>query len=149
MGGGEESTITKVFLLICLEGLCGGAAYVNAFYHVGRIGDDGEGKEDDDSEEGQRRKMEREFRIGATGGADSCGQFSNLKALPCKLIIQVFCWLVYCLCRWKRVCVLLKWKEVEHYVGICNTISHPPSESGIYRVMQAAYFVFRSHISIY
>lgn len=74
IGQNEESTITRVFLLICLEGLCGGAAYVNTFYHVGRIGDDGqEGEEERD--EG-RRKMEREFRIGATGAADSCGKFS-------------------------------------------------------------------------
>lgn len=66
---------------------------MNAFYHVGREGEEGEGKlgsggvsggaEDDDDEEGPRRsqdeetrrKMEREFRIGATGAADSCGKF--------------------------------------------------------------------------
>ena len=56
--------------MICLEGLCGGSAYVNAFYHVGRIGDDE--AEMGEADEG-KRKREREFRIGATGGADSCG----------------------------------------------------------------------------
>ncbi|KAI9636806.1 putative basic amino acid transporter [Dioszegia hungarica] len=77
---GESGTITRVFLLICLEGLCGGAAYVNAFYHVGRMGQD-EAAEGGEGEE--KRKMEREFRIGATGGADSCGiLFASLLSMP-------------------------------------------------------------------
>lgn len=54
---------------MCLEGLCGGSAYVNTFYHVGREGEEG----DDESDEGAKRKMEKEFRIGATGASDSCG----------------------------------------------------------------------------
>ena len=66
---GSDGTITIVFLLMCLEGLCGGSAYVNTFYHVGREGEDG-----GEGEEGTRRKMEREFRIGATGASDSLGQ---------------------------------------------------------------------------
>jgi battenin len=55
---------------MCLEGMCGGSAYVNTFWHVGR-----EGEEDGESTPGEasRRKMEKEFRIGATGAADSCG----------------------------------------------------------------------------
>jgi len=61
-----------VFLLICLEGLCGGSAYVNTFFHVGREGDEG-----GEGEEGVRRKMEKEFRIGAVGAADSCGTFTE------------------------------------------------------------------------
>jgi battenin len=74
---GYDRTITVVFLLICLEGLCGGSAYVNTFYHVGREGgddtdfDNDEGG-DDHSVEAERKK--REFRIGATGAADSCGE---------------------------------------------------------------------------
>lgn len=67
---GVDRSITAVFFLICLEGLCGGSAYVNTFYHVGREGEEG----DDEDEEGLKRKMEKEFRIGATGAADSCGQ---------------------------------------------------------------------------
>ena len=70
---GVDRTITIVFLLICLEGLCGGSAYVNTFFHVGREGEDG-----GEGEEGTRRKMEREFRIGAVGAADSCGECSAL-----------------------------------------------------------------------
>lgn len=66
---GVDRTITIVFLLICLEGLCGGSAYVNTFFHVGREGEDG-----GEGGEGTRRKMEREFRIGAVGAADSCGE---------------------------------------------------------------------------
>jgi battenin len=76
---GYDRTITVVFLLICLEGLCGGSAYVNTFYHVGREGGDDTGIDhdgggDDPSVETEKKKMEREFRIGATGAADSCGE---------------------------------------------------------------------------
>lgn len=85
---GVDSTITKVFLLICLEGLCGGSAYVNTFYHVGRIGSDNEGyvpgtSAEDRAAEKQKRKLEREFRIGATGAADSCGiLLASLISMP-------------------------------------------------------------------
>ena len=45
---------------------------MNTFYHVGR---EGQGDFDDrDGAEGERLKMEKEFRIGAVGAADSCGQ---------------------------------------------------------------------------
>jgi battenin len=66
---GVDRSITIVFFLICLEGLCGGSAYVNTFYHVGREGEDGE----EEGEAGAKRKMEKEFRIGATGASDSLG----------------------------------------------------------------------------
>lgn len=56
---------------MCLEGLCGGSAYVNTFYHVGREGDD---SQDGGGKDVERTKMEREFRIGATGAADSLGE---------------------------------------------------------------------------
>jgi battenin len=55
-----------------MEGMCGGSAYVNTFYHVGR-----EGEEGGEGEEGVRHKMEKEFRIGAAGAADSCGEFAS------------------------------------------------------------------------
>lgn len=60
---------------MCLEGLCGGSAYVNTFYWVGREGEDGE----DEREEGAKRKMEKEFRIGATGASDSLGKLCHTK----------------------------------------------------------------------
>jgi battenin len=71
---GVDRSITAVFFLICLEGLCGGSAYVNTFYHVGREGEDGE----HEGEEGAKRKMEKEFRIGATGASDSLGQLRHV-----------------------------------------------------------------------
>lgn len=43
---------------------------MNTFYWVGREGEDGE----EDGEEGAKRKMEKEFRIGATGASDSLGE---------------------------------------------------------------------------
>ena len=70
---GVDRSITAVFFLICLEGLCGGSAYVNTFYHVGREGEDRE----HEGEEGPKRKMEKEFRIGATGASDSLGKLSQ------------------------------------------------------------------------
>jgi battenin len=57
---------------MCFEGMCGGSAYVNTFYWVGREGEDGE----DEGEEGAKRKMEKEFRIGATGASDSLGKLA-------------------------------------------------------------------------
>ncbi|KAE8543691.1 protein BTN1 [Cryptococcus gattii VGV] len=79
--GGVDRSITIVFLLICLEGLCGGSGYVNTFYHVGREGNGDENDDDDGGNEmgadqrvlrGMEKKaMEREFRIGAVGAADS------------------------------------------------------------------------------
>ncbi|KIR99802.1 protein BTN1 [Cryptococcus deuterogattii 2001/935-1] len=84
-GGGADRSITIVFLLICLEGLCGGSGYVNTFYHVGREGNGDENDDDDGGNEmgadqrvlkmtGMEKKaMEREFRIGAVGAADSTG----------------------------------------------------------------------------
>lgn len=84
-----DRSITIVFLLICLEGLCGGSGYVNTFYHVGREGSVSENYDaDGDNEMGgdrrtvnvtemEKKAMEREFRIGAVGAADSTGTFSS------------------------------------------------------------------------
>lgn len=66
-----DRAITLVFLLICLEGTCGGLAYVNTFFHVGREGDA------DAEHEDTKARMEREFRIGVTGAADSCGEWES------------------------------------------------------------------------
>ncbi|EKD02546.1 basic amino acid transporter [Trichosporon asahii var. asahii CBS 8904] len=74
---GVDRAITAVFLLTCLEGLCGGSAYVTTFYHVGHEGDDAEDPESGPEE--QKRKMEKEFRIGATGAADSTGELDEGK----------------------------------------------------------------------
>ncbi|WVQ93086.1 hypothetical protein IAU59_000150 [Kwoniella sp. CBS 9459] len=81
---GVDHTIAFVFLLICIEGLCGGLGYVNTFYHVAR-----EGEDDDDipGEEG-KGAMEREFRIGAVGAADSTGiLFASLISMPLEIAL--------------------------------------------------------------
>jgi len=80
---GSDRTITIVFLLMCLEGLCGGSAYVNTFFHVGREGEDG-----GEGEEGARRKMEKEFRIGAVGAADSCGESLDCAQPACYVVVK-------------------------------------------------------------
>jgi battenin len=86
---GVDRAITAVFLLTCLEGLCGGSAYVNTFYHVGHEGEHAEDADGDDNDADQvRGKMEREFRIGATGAADSCGiLFASLISMPVEVAL--------------------------------------------------------------
>ncbi|KAG6867096.1 hypothetical protein C0993_006867 [Termitomyces sp. T159_Od127] len=64
---GAVSIIT-VFLLISLEGFCGGLAYVNVFYRINQERSDSQSAHDL-----ERTKQEREFRIGSIGFADSCG----------------------------------------------------------------------------
>ncbi|KLT46465.1 batten's disease protein Cln3 [Cutaneotrichosporon oleaginosum] len=84
---GVDRSITAIFLLTCLEGLCGGSAYVNTFYHVGHEGGDDEDG-DGSSPEEVRRKMEKEFRIGATGAADSTGiLFASLVSMPLEIAL--------------------------------------------------------------
>ncbi|KAK1922619.1 protein BTN1 [Papiliotrema laurentii] len=81
---GVDRSITFVFLLICLEGLCGGSSYVNTFYHVGHLGEEG----GHHGEQGARRKTEKEFRIGAVGAADSCGiLFASLISMPTEVAL--------------------------------------------------------------
>nr|XP_031861448.1 protein BTN1 [Kwoniella shandongensis]KAA5528520.1 protein BTN1 [Kwoniella shandongensis] len=78
--GGVDRSISFVFLLICMEGLCGGLGYVNTFWHVGR-----EGEDDEEGEEG-KRALEREFRIGAVGAADSTGiLLASLISMPLEI----------------------------------------------------------------
>ncbi|AAW44170.1 basic amino acid transporter, putative [Cryptococcus deneoformans JEC21] len=98
--GGVDRSITIVFLLICLEGLCGGSGYVNTFYHVGREGSVSENYDaDGDNEMGgdrrtvnvtemEKKAMEREFRIGAVGAADSTGiLFASLISMPLEIAL--------------------------------------------------------------
>ncbi|WVQ90242.1 protein BTN1 [Cryptococcus gattii] len=99
-GGGVDRSITIVFLLICLEGLCGGSGYVNTFYHVGREGNGDENDDDDGGNEMgtdqrvlkmtgvEKKAMEREFRIGAVGAADSTGiLFASLISMPLEIAL--------------------------------------------------------------
>jgi battenin len=103
-GGGEDEdgAIYATFLFIACEGLAGGSAYVNCFYHLGSEGgvDEGEGRDRDRDDLGvaaargggrggsarrgsgsegdatgaaRRAGQEREFRIASVGFADTLG----------------------------------------------------------------------------
>ncbi|TCD60116.1 battenin CLN3 protein [Steccherinum ochraceum] len=73
----EGLSISLVFLLIALEGICGGLAYVNVFY---RVNQENTTSADGDPE---RSKQEREFKIGSIGFADSMGiLLASLIAVP-------------------------------------------------------------------
>ncbi|KDQ62321.1 hypothetical protein JAAARDRAFT_170622 [Jaapia argillacea MUCL 33604] len=75
--GSEGLSALLVFLLISLEGLCGGLAYVNVFY---RVNQETSPSPPDDPE---REKQEREFRIGSIGFADSFGILcASIVAVP-------------------------------------------------------------------
>jgi len=77
--GWEGASVAIVFLLIGLEGICGGLAYVNCFYHINQI----PMREDIDPE---LAKQEREFQIGSVGFADSLGILcASLLAMPTEL----------------------------------------------------------------
>ncbi|KAF8516039.1 batten's disease protein Cln3 [Gautieria morchelliformis] len=63
----EEWSIFCVFLLISVEGICGGLAYVNTFYHVGQQ------SVTSTHSNPERARQEREFKIGSIGFSDSLG----------------------------------------------------------------------------
>jgi battenin len=82
-------------VMICIEGLAGGSAYVSVFYQIGT--DDERGSNDDnvgahvsDVDEQQqrdvRRAQEHEFRIGCVGVGDTMGiLLASLVAIPLEL----------------------------------------------------------------
>ncbi|WRT69193.1 uncharacterized protein IL334_006177 [Kwoniella shivajii] len=83
---GIDQTIPIAFMLICVEGLCGGLAYVNTFYHVAREGDIDGSEENLNAEVNVKRGLQREFRIGAVGAADSTGiLFASLISMPLEI----------------------------------------------------------------
>jgi len=68
-----------VFVLISLEGICGGLAYVNVFYRVNQA-------RPSSSVDPERAKQEREFTIGSIGFADSLGILAaSLLAVPTEI----------------------------------------------------------------
>lgn len=75
---GEVTAIYVVFVLVALEGLSGGLAYVNVFYRLG-IDDDADIVQSQHVGTGEaaqakaRREREREFRIASVGFADTLG----------------------------------------------------------------------------
>nr|GAT43301.1 batten's disease protein [Mycena chlorophos] len=79
----EAWSIVLVFLLISLEGICGGSAYVNVFY---RINQDPPSPET--AHDAERTRQEREFKIGSVGFADSSGiLFASLFAVPMEVAL--------------------------------------------------------------
>ncbi|KXN84016.1 Protein BTN1 [Leucoagaricus sp. SymC.cos] len=74
----EASNVFFVFLLISIEGICGGLAYVNVFYRLNQ-----EHPDPDSNHDLERTKQEREFKIGSIGFADSSGiLFAAILAVP-------------------------------------------------------------------
>jgi len=79
----EGLNILTVFFLISLEGICGGLAYVNAFYHINQERPDPRTAHDT-----ERTKQEKEFKIGSMGFADSSGiLFASLIAVPTEIAL--------------------------------------------------------------
>ncbi|CAO1615983.1 unnamed protein product [Sympodiomycopsis kandeliae] len=76
-----------VIVLVGMEGLAGGWAYVSVFYQIGttqqqRTTDHEQGQEEDDG----RRGQEQEFRVGCVGVGDSMGiLIASLISMPIQL----------------------------------------------------------------
>lgn len=69
---GENGAIYATFFFISCEGLAGGSAYVNCFYHLGSEGDEDDGGLGE-AKDPVRAGQEREFRIASVGFADTLG----------------------------------------------------------------------------
>ncbi|KAF5392778.1 hypothetical protein D9757_001015 [Collybiopsis confluens] len=81
VGNREGWSIFTVFLLISLEGVCGGLAYVNAFYRINQ-----ERPDPSTAHNMERAKQEKEFKIGSIGAADSTGiLLASLIAMPTEI----------------------------------------------------------------
>ncbi|KAH7912867.1 batten's disease protein Cln3 [Hygrophoropsis aurantiaca] len=77
----EGRSITLVFLLISLEGICGGLAYVNVFYRINQ-----EKPDPILNHDLEHTKQEHEFKIGSIGFADSSGiLLASLLAMPTEM----------------------------------------------------------------
>jgi len=77
----EALSISTVFILVSMEGICGGLAYVNVFYRVNQ-----ERPDPDSVRDLERTKQEREFKIGSIGFADSLGILcASLLAVPTEI----------------------------------------------------------------
>jgi len=79
----------SVFLLVALEGTCGGLAYINAYYRVGQEQHRAPGhRAHGGDRDAERARQEREFRIGAIGMADSAGILvASLVAVPTEVAL--------------------------------------------------------------
>ncbi|KAJ2915730.1 hypothetical protein MD484_g4663, partial [Candolleomyces efflorescens] len=85
-GGSPDASETKnvffVFLLVCLEGICGGLAYVNVFYRINHEPPDNNIRYNDI----ELTRQAREFKIGSIGFADSTGiLLASILAVPTEI----------------------------------------------------------------
>ncbi|KAJ6591212.1 batten's disease protein Cln3 [Mycena vulgaris] len=79
----EAWSIVAVFLLISLEGICGGSAYVNVFYRINQ-----DPPSPHTAHDIERTRQEREFKIGSVGFADSSGiLFAAVLAVPMEVAL--------------------------------------------------------------
>ncbi|KAF7329953.1 Protein BTN [Mycena kentingensis (nom. inval.)] len=79
----EAWSIVLVFLLISLEGICGGSAYVNVYYRINQ-----DPPSPDTVHDIERTRQEREFKIGSVGFADSSGiLLASILAVPMEVAL--------------------------------------------------------------
>ncbi|OBZ77115.1 Protein BTN1 [Grifola frondosa] len=77
----EGLSFSFVFLLISIEGICGGLAYVNVFYRINQEQHNAPAGVDS-----ERHRQEREFKIGSIGLADSTGiLLASILAMPTEM----------------------------------------------------------------
>ncbi|KAG1859261.1 batten's disease protein Cln3 [Suillus subluteus] len=77
----EGGSIFLVFILISIEGVCGGLAYVNVFYRINQ-----EQPDPSSAHNPEITKQEREFKIGSIGFADSSGiLLASILAVPSEI----------------------------------------------------------------
>ncbi|KAF5313328.1 hypothetical protein D9611_008647 [Ephemerocybe angulata] len=78
-GESDTKSIFLVFFLVCLEGICGGLAYVNVFYRINHEPPDASIRYNDI----ELTRQAREFKIGSIGFADSTGiLLASILAVP-------------------------------------------------------------------
>ncbi|PPQ92197.1 hypothetical protein CVT25_008971 [Psilocybe cyanescens] len=77
----ESMSVFLVFMLISLEGICGGLAYVNVFYRVNH-----EPLDPTTNNDIEHKRQEREFKIGSIGFADGTGiLLASILAVPTEI----------------------------------------------------------------
>jgi len=78
----EGTSFLFVFVLISVEGFCGGLAYVNVFYRVNQE------PAEPSVTDAELAKQEKEFKIGSIGFSDSSGiLLASLIAIPMELML--------------------------------------------------------------
>ncbi|KAI6115303.1 batten's disease protein Cln3 [Pisolithus croceorrhizus] len=77
----EGRSIVFVFVLISIEGICGGLSYVNVFYRINQ-----ERPNPSNVENKELEKQAREFKIGSLAFSDGCGiLLASLLAMPTEI----------------------------------------------------------------